>query len=182
MASLPSTLNTQILDRAKMTPCKFNPLCICSNNGKKEPQDMEDITKGGVLALMYILYFDNGKQRPLNVAFTFLKLHASKESLWLWLQSVDNVVGYSWESLEVCWRGGGWVEMSSYRRFYHLPVTHPEGKTNPAPLIHCNFQFELSLCPAFPAVAKIGVEWCGATSHLEQRISEGCTSASWERG
>ena len=53
MASLPSTLNTQILDRAKMTPCKFNPLCICSNNGKKEPQDMEDITKGGVLALMY---------------------------------------------------------------------------------------------------------------------------------
>ena len=71
--------------------------------------------------------------------------------------------------------------MSSYRRFYHLPVTHPEGKTNPAPLIHCNFQFELSLCPAFP-VAKIGVEWCGATSHLEQRISEGCTSASWERG
>ena len=35
MVSLPSTLNTQILDRAKMTPCKFNPFCICSNNGKK---------------------------------------------------------------------------------------------------------------------------------------------------
>ena len=35
MASLPSTLNTQILDRAKMTPCKFNPFCLCSNNGEK---------------------------------------------------------------------------------------------------------------------------------------------------
>ena len=35
MVSLPSTLNTQILDRAKMTPCKFNPFCLCSNNGEK---------------------------------------------------------------------------------------------------------------------------------------------------
>ena len=59
MASLPSTLNTQILDRAKMTPCKFNPLCICSNNGKKEPQDMEDITKGGVLALIHVCSIQN---------------------------------------------------------------------------------------------------------------------------
>jgi len=33
VVSLPSTLNTQILDRAKMTPCKFNPFCLCSNNG-----------------------------------------------------------------------------------------------------------------------------------------------------
>ena len=35
VVSLPSTLNTQILDRAKMTPCKFNPFCLCSNNGEK---------------------------------------------------------------------------------------------------------------------------------------------------
>ena len=42
---------------------------------------MEDITKGGVLALMYILYFGNGKQRPLNVAFIFLKLHLAVVSV-----------------------------------------------------------------------------------------------------
>ena len=35
VVSLPPTLNTQILDRAKMTPCKFNPFCLCSNNGEK---------------------------------------------------------------------------------------------------------------------------------------------------
>ena len=28
-------LPSQVLDRSKMTPCKFNPLCLCSNSGKE---------------------------------------------------------------------------------------------------------------------------------------------------
>ena len=52
MVSLPSTLNTlntntKILDRAKMTPCKFNPFCLCSNNGEKFKLRLESYRKRG---------------------------------------------------------------------------------------------------------------------------------------
>ena len=47
IVSLPSTLNTQILDRAKMTPCKFNPFCLCSNNGEKSSFSVEKLKAAG---------------------------------------------------------------------------------------------------------------------------------------
>ena len=48
MVGLPSTLNTQtrvIVDRTKMTPCKFNPFCLCSNNGEKFNLRLESYRK-----------------------------------------------------------------------------------------------------------------------------------------
>ena len=48
MVGLPSTLNTQtrvIVDRTKMTPCKFNPFCLCSNNGEKFKLRLESYRK-----------------------------------------------------------------------------------------------------------------------------------------
>lgn len=87
MVGLPSTLNTQtrvIVDRTKMTPCKFNPFCLCSNNGEKFKLRLEKYRKrwGNLISAVFNIINNIIKFSHFNSIQNKVRLQAGSTSNW----------------------------------------------------------------------------------------------------
>ena len=116
-----------------MTPCKFNPFCLCSNNGEKFKLRLEKYRKrwGNLISAVFNIINNIIKFSHFNSIQNKVRLQAGSTSNWTNWVVKKSLIRFHWLTMwfDMFWNWEVWsrameeVEMSSYPGFYHLPVT-----------------------------------------------------------